>query len=172
MPYKIRLIASISCWLFAGSLAWAATPDIPFATIDARKILSDSRVAKDALTKFQADFQPKEKVLQDLASTLKERSAELQKTGSSLTPAQVLAKQREIDTLNRDLQLKQQQFAEDRDARKREDIQHVFSLATQSVKKVAQGTRIQMVFQDLVYANPKTDITAQVIEAMDAQAAK
>jgi len=172
MKYKSSLFALISCMVFASTLAWANTPDTPIATINARKILSDSKVAKDALVKFQAEFLPKEKELQGLATTLKERNADLEKIGSSLSPSQFKEKQGEIDALARDIKRKQQQFVEDRDARKRDDIQHVFGIATQAVKKIAEGAHIDMVFQDVVYANPKTDITARVIEVMDSQADK
>jgi len=172
MTYRPRLLASIGCMLLASSLAWAGARDIPIATINARQILSDSKAAKDALVKFQADFLPRDKELQGLASALKDKSAQLDKTGPSLAPSQLAAKQAELDALARELKRKQQQFVEDRDARKREDIQQVFNLANQAVKKVADGTQIDMVLQDVVYANPKTDITAKVIEAMDAQMAR
>lgn len=172
MKHDIRLIAAIACSLLTSSIAWATTPDTPIATINARKILSDSKVAKDAVAKFQADFMPKEKELQGLASTLKEQAAELERTGPSLSPSQLKAKQGELDALNREMKRKQQQFVEDRDARKRDDIQHVFNIATQAVKKIAESAHIDMVFQDAVYASPKTDITAKVIETMDAQANK
>lgn len=170
MRHKIQRFITISCLLFASSLAGAAMPGSPIASINARKILSDSRVAKEALLKFQTDFQPKEKELQGLASALKSKSAELEKADPGLTPSQRLAKQAELDELSRELKRKQRQFVEDRDARKRDDIQHVFSLATLAAKKVAEGAHIDVVFQDVVYTSPQADITDQVIAAMDAQA--
>jgi outer membrane protein len=172
MRHNIQRFVSISCLLFASSFAGAAIPNSPIATINARKILSDSRVAKEALIKFQMDFQPKEKELQGLASALKSKSAELEKTAPGLAPSVRSAKQNELDELNRELKIKQQQFIEDRDARKRDDIQHVFNVATQAVKRVAEGARIEMVFQNLVYTNPQIDITDKVIAAMDADADK
>jgi len=169
MKYKNLVLPFISCFLCVSTLASASTPEIPVATINARKILSDSQVAKEALVKFQADFLPKENELQGLATVLKEKNAELDKIGPSLSPSQFKDKQVENDALARDLKRKQQQFFEDRDARKRDDIQHVFGIATQAVKKIAEIMHVDMVFQDVVYANPKTDITARVIEVMDSQ---
>lgn len=172
MRHNIQRFISISCLLFASSFAGAAIHNSPIATINARRILSDSRVAKEALLKFQQDFQPKEKELQGLASALRSKSAELEKTAPGLAPSQLSAKQDELDELNRKLKSRQQQFVEDRDARKRDDIQHVFNVATQAVKKVAEGVRIEMVFQNVVYASPQIDITDKVIAAMDAHADK
>lgn len=175
MRHKIQRFISISCLLFASTLASAATPattDRPIASLNARKILSDSLVAKNALAKFQQDFQPREKELQGLAKAVKDKVADLEKTGPGLAPAQVSAKQAEIDGLSRDLKRKQQEFVEDRDARKRDDIQRVLNLATQAVKKIAEGAHIDMVFQNAAWANPGIDITDKVIAAMDAQAGK
>jgi outer membrane protein len=170
MRHKIQRFISISCLLFASSLAGAAMPGSPITSIDARKILSDSRVAKEALRKFQTDFQPREKELQDLALAVKTKSAELEKADPGLAPSQRLAKQGELEDLSRELKRKQLQFVEDRDTRKRDDIQHVFRVATLAAKKVAEGAHIDVVFQDVVYVSPRADITDQVIAAMDAQA--
>lgn len=172
MKYKALLTCAMVSLLFSGSLALAALPNTPIATINARKILTDSKVAKESLAKFQAEFVSRDKVLQGLALALKEKSIEFDKVAPSLAPSQVTARQAELDELSRELKRKQQQFVEDRDARKRDDIQYVFSIATQAVKKFAEDAQIEIVFQDFVYANPETDITAKVIEIMDAQATK
>lgn len=165
-----HLIVSTFCLLGAASQAWAVADHTPTATsINARKILSDSKVAKDALTKFQTDFLPREAELRTLSSNLKEKSAELEKIAPSLAPSQLTARQREIDDLSRDLQRRRQQFVEDREARKRDDIQHVFSIATQAVKKLAENSQMNIVFQDTVYTAPGADITAKVIQIMDSQ---
>ncbi|RFO96397.1 hypothetical protein DIC66_13920 [Rhodoferax lacus] len=165
-----HLIVSILCLLGAATQARAVPADLPTATsINARKILSDSKVAKDALAKFQADFLPQEAELRTMSSALKEKSADLDKVGPTLNPSQLTARQKEIDDLARDLKRRSQQFAEDRDARKRDDIQHVFSIATQAVKKLAESSQMHIVFQDTVYTAPGVDITAKVIQIMDAQ---
>ena len=163
------LLVSMVCLLGAAPYAGAAVTSNPIATINARRILSDSKVAKEALAKFQADFLPRESELQALSSRLKEKSSELEKTAPSLAPSELTARQKEVDDLTRDLKRRQQQFVEDRDARKRDDIQHVFNLATQAVKKLAEKSPIDIVFQDTVYAAPGTDITANVIQLMDSQ---
>lgn len=169
MKHIGHLTLSLFCLLGAASQAWAEAATTHVATINAQRILSDSKVAKDTLTKFQADFLPRETELRVLSSGLKDKSADLEKVAPALAPSQRMARQREIDDLARDLKRRQQQFLEDRDARKREDIQHVFDLATQAVKKLAEKSQINIVFQDTVYAAPMTDITDEVIHIMDTQ---
>lgn len=165
--------------LFAGLILLAATApatagaaDAAIATINARTILSDSQAAKQALAKFQADFLPRETELQALSAQLKKESDELETGATSLAPAERAARQKKFDDTAREFKRKQQQFVEDRDARKREDIQHVFAIANQAVKRVAEQSHIDMVFQDTVYASPKADITAQVIQIMDSEPGK
>lgn len=164
-----RLILCMFCLLGATAQARAEAANPHVATINARRILSDSQVAKDALRKFQADFLPKETELQVLFTGLRDKSADLEKVAPALAPSQRMARQKEIDDLARDLKRRQQQFVEDRDARKRDDIQRVFGIATQAVKKLAEKSQIDIVFQDTVYAAPATDITDEVIHIMDAQ---
>lgn len=154
MRHTIHRYISICCLVFASSVAGAVAPDAPLATINVRKILNESRIARESLAKFQADFLPKERELQSLASALKSKSADADKLTPGMEPSQMKARQTEIEELGRELKRKQRQFVEDRDARKRNDIQHVLNLATQAVKKFAESANIEMVFQDVVYASP------------------
>ncbi|WP_342616205.1 OmpH family outer membrane protein [Rhodoferax sp. GW822-FHT02A01] len=172
MKHLIRVALCLAAWLLAGSMAWADASTLPVATLNAHKILSDSRVAKEAQARFRADFEPRDKEIQDLAASLRDKSADLEKNGPSLTPSHILEKQSAIAELSRELKRKQQQFVEDRDARKRDDIQHVFDIANQAVKKFAATAHVDIVFQDVVYANPQTDITPQVIAIMDSDTFK
>lgn len=170
--YSLRRSLLLFSLLLASALSAAAATDIPIATINAHRILAESKVAKEAQARFVADFQPRDQELKDLGAQLREKSSDLEKNGPSLTPSQVLAAQSTIAELSRELNRKQQQFVEDRDARKRDDIQHVFDLANQAVRKFAPTAHVDIVFQDVVYASPSTDITSQVMEIMDADAAK
>lgn len=165
----LALVVSLSLSI---SPVLAATLDMPIATINARQILAESKVAKEALVKFQAEFASRDGELQGLASILKEKSMELEKVAPSLSPSQVMVRQTELDELSREFKRKQMQFVEDRDARKRDDIQKILSIATRTVNQFAEAAQIEIVFENFVYANPKTDITARVIESMDAQTTK
>ena len=169
MKRLVHLTLSIACLLGGTGHAWAGASNMPIATINARKILSDSKVAKDTLAKFQADMAPREAELRALSTDLKEKSAALDKAAPGLAPSQLDVRQKELDTLALDLKRKQRQFVEDRDARKREDIQQVFSLANQAVKKYAEKSQVDIVLQDTVYSAPGTDITAEIIRIMDTQ---
>jgi outer membrane protein len=137
--------------------------------INARRILSESRVAKEAMAKFQLDFGARGKDVISQTAVLKQKADELEKMLPTLSPAQQQERQRDLSAQNRELDRKKQQLAEDREARQRDDIQHIIQLARGVVAHIAEDTKLAAVFQDVVYVNPKNDITDKVLQAMDAQ---
>jgi outer membrane protein len=137
--------------------------------INARRILSESKAAKEAMAQFRTDFGPREKDLLEQTQALQRKADDLDRALPTLTPTKQLERQRELGNLNRELERKKQVFNEDRETRRREDIQHVIQLARNVVARIAETARLDMVFQDVVYANPENDLTDKVIQAMDTQ---
>jgi outer membrane protein len=163
----LRTCFSIAALALAASATCAA--DATMGVINARRILSESRVAKESMAKFQTDFASRGKEVIDQTSLLKQKADELDKLLPTLSPVQQQERQRDLATLNRDLERKKQSLDEDREARKRDDIQRIIQLARGVVAHIAEDGKLAAVFQDVVYVNPKNDITDKVLQAMDAQ---
>jgi outer membrane protein len=168
-PMKHLLRTFISIAAIGLACAGVAAADTTLGVINARKILSESRIAKEAAAKFLVDFGPRSKEVMDQAGALKQKADDLDRALPTLSPAQQLERQRDLATLNRDLERKKQQLNEDREARKREDIQRIIQQTRGVVARIAEEGKLVAVFQDVVYVNPKNDITDKVLQALDAQ---
>jgi outer membrane protein len=71
---------------------------------------------------------------------------------------------------DRELQRKRREFQEDLNQRKQEELQIVLERANKVVRQVAENEKYDVVLQEVVYVNPKHDITDKVITALDAAA--
>jgi len=166
MKHLFRTGLATAALALAVNAAWA---EDAVGVINARRIVSESRIAKEAAAKFLVDFGPRGKELLDQTTLLKQKADELEVALPTLSPAQQLERQRDLATLNRDLERKKQQLNEDREERKRDDIQRIIQTARGVVARIAEGGKMSAVLQDVVYVNPQNDITDKVIQAMDAQ---
>ena len=69
---------------------------------------------------------------------------------------------------DRDFQRKRREFQEDLSARKNEELQQVLERANKVVKQVAEAEKYDLVLQEVVYINPKHDMTEKVLKALNA----
>jgi outer membrane protein len=172
MTHLNRTTRLLSQALLAATLALttaqagAAEPLV--GVVNVRRILSESRPGKEAMAKFQLDFGARGQEVMAQTDVLKQQTDALDKDLPTLAPAQALARQRDLAALGRELNRKKQQLNDEREARKREDIQHVIQLARGVVGRIARDAKMDLVFQDVVYASPRNDITERVLQALDA----
>jgi outer membrane protein len=68
---------------------------------------------------------------------------------------------------DRDFQRKRREFQEDLNARKNEELQQVLERANKVVRQVAENEKYDLILQEVVYINPKHDITDKVIRAIN-----
>ncbi|MEN9374507.1 MAG: hypothetical protein RIR79_2059, partial [Pseudomonadota bacterium] len=76
-------------------------------------------------------------------------------------------RQREGAEMTRDLQRRQREFQEDLNSRRNEELQQVLDRANKAVKQVADTEKYDVVLQEVVYVNPKHDITDKVLKLLN-----
>ena len=138
--------------------------------INPRRILSESSAAKAGLIQFEKDFSPKLEALKAQGAALQDMKDNFEKMAPTFSDAQRLENQKKLTSLNRDFLRNQQQFIDDREARKREDIQQIMRLAAQAVQKLAASENYDLVLEGGIFTSSTNDITDKVIKSMNDQA--
>ncbi|HRH05978.1 MAG TPA: OmpH family outer membrane protein, partial [Burkholderiaceae bacterium] len=110
----------------------------------------------------------REKELNDLGIQIKAAADKLDKDAPTLSESQKTARQKQIVDQDRDFQRKRREFQEDLSARKNEELQQVLERANKVVKQVAETEKYDLVLQEVVYINPKHDMTEKVLKALNA----
>ncbi len=154
----------------AGAQAAAGLPSGRIGFINTERILKESAPALAAQRKLEAEFQPRDKQLRDMAAQMRALNEKLQKDGPVMNAGDRGKLQQELSDLNRRFQRKQREFSEDLNARRNAALAAVLDQANQVVKQVAEQGNYDIIFQDAVYVDPRIDITDKVLKALDAQA--
>ncbi|MBK9339250.1 MAG: OmpH family outer membrane protein [Rhodoferax sp.] len=160
MTTLVLVVASVSLPAFA--------QDFKIGFINTDRIFRDANSAKAAQAKLEQEFSRREKDLNDLGLQIKAAADKLDKDAPTLSESQKTTRQKQIVDQDRDFQRKRREFQEDLSARKNEELQQVLERANKVVKQVAEAEKYDLVLQEVVYINPKHDMTEKVLKALNA----
>jgi len=150
-----------------------AQANVGFVTLE--RILREAPAAQRAQKKLEQEFSPRG---QDLAKTeeqLKKMRESLERNAMTMSESERQRREREFGDLSRDFQRRQREFREDLEQRRKDEYSSVLERANRAVRKIAEEEKLDIVFQSeqVVWANPRIDITDKVIKALeDTQAGK
>ncbi len=151
-------------------IAYAEGSKIGFVSLE--RILRDSAAAKAALQKLDQEFSKRRQGLEESSKLLQGMAAKLERDAAVMSEADRRKLQKETADFERDLQRRQREFREDANRRQNEETALILERATRAIRQVAEAEKIDIVFQDAVYASPRIDITDKVLRALNASGSR
>lgn len=135
--------------------------------VSTERILRDSKPAKAAQAKIEAEFKSRDAELQRLASNLRAQAQKLDKDAPVLSESERVKRQRKLADMDSDLQRKRREFQEDFNRRRNEEFSSIVEKADAAIKKIAESQGYDLIIQDAVTVSPRVDITDQVLKALN-----
>ena len=151
----------------ASTTSVVSAQEFKIGFINTDRIFRDANSAKTAQAKLELEFQRREKELNDQGTQIKTAADKLEKEAPTLAEAQRNTRQKQLTDQDREFQRKRREFQEDLNVRKNEELQLVLERANKVVKQVAESEKYDLVVQDVVYINPKHDITDKVLKVLN-----
>ncbi len=158
-------------WALAATLGAAgpvlAQGSIGFVSLD--RILREAPAAQRAQKKLEQEFSQRGQELSKMAEQLKKMQENLEKNAVTMSESERQKRERELGDTNRDFQRRQREFNEDLGHRSKEEFESVVERANRAVRQIAEAEKLDVVFQNeqVVWANPRIDITDKVIKALE-----
>ena len=163
-----KVLLALTAGTLSCGAALAQAQEFKMGFVNTERIFREAATAKQAQAKLEQEFAKREKDLVDAGNALKAASEKLEREAPTLSESQRVARQKQLVDQDRDFQRKRREFQEDLNARKNEEQQVVVERANRAVKQVAESEKYDVILQDVVYVNPKHDITDKVIKALNA----
>lgn len=142
--------------------------DFKVGFVNTDRVLRESNHAARAQAKLEQEFSSREKSLAAMGQDLLAQSKAFDRDAPTLAESDRVKRQRDLVQLDQDFQRKRREFQEDLAARKNEELQKVLARANAVIKELAKKGNYDVIFQDVVYINPKHDMTPAVIAGLDA----
>lgn len=134
------------------------------------KLVNSVPQAIKAEKRLEAEFEPRKTKIENLDNELKAEGAALEKNAVVMTETDRTAKERELRNKNRELKLLYQEYQEDLALRQNQETSAIQKLVYQAVVEIAKTENYDLILeQGTVYASPKIDITAKVLEKLTKQ---
>ena len=129
------------------------------------KVIEQAPQAKSALKRLEAEFAPRDKKLVEQRERIKTIESELEKNSLVLNDRDRENKERELLGLKRDVRRATQEFREDYNLRRNEELAALQKLVYKTIVDLAKQQKFDLILHEgTVYASDQIDITDRVLD--------
>jgi outer membrane protein len=154
-------------FVLASALAAApAIADTKIGFVNTERLLREAPLSVAAQKKLEREFATREQELQKIAKQARDLQAQLDKDGVTMSESERKAKERDLGNLNRDLQRQGREFREDLNLRRNEELGQIQDRARKAIQDIAKAEKFDIILEQAVYVDPKSDITDRVMKAL------
>ena len=158
------------------SLALLAASPASFANVlkigvvNASRILDQSPQKDRALERLEKEFSARSKSLEAQARALRTAQEKLQKDAAILSADEREAQERKIINDQRELKRLQEEYSEDLSIRRNEELRKLEEEIAETIVSIAKAENYDLVlYQGVIFASDKADLTSKVLEQLKAR---
>jgi outer membrane protein len=140
--------------------------DLKIGYVNAVKVIEEAPQGEAALKKLEAEFAPRDKQIVEMQNKLKLLEQELEKNALVLKDADHRSKEFEIVSLKRDLRRATQEFREDYNLRRNEELAALQKIVQKTIADIAKQENFDLILESAVYASNKADITDKILKRL------
>jgi|UniRef100_UPI0040475AE4 outer membrane protein len=145
----------------------AQNVEVRVGAVNVEKVFNESDMAKASQTRLQNEFMKRQSQIRESAERIKAAAEKLDRDSAVMPEGERIRRQRELADQDRELQRKQREYTEDLNQRNFEERAKIAEKANRALKQVAEARNMDVIIQDPAYANPKVDVTDDVIKALN-----
>ncbi len=163
---KKWLAVALASALIVGVTGTVQAAGAKIGVVNTEVILRDSPAAQAAGKKLEREFSKRDKEINAAGQRLKSDIERFEKNAGTMTEQERVRKQRDLQDRDRDFQRRQRELREDFNQRRNEELQKLLQQANKVIKEIAQRDKYDLILQEAIYADPKVDITDQVLKEL------
>lgn len=148
----------------------AAQADLKIAVVNVPRLLEEAPQAKTAMQALQDEFAPRQRSIVATQKDLKAKEEKLTRDGAVMAENERRNAEKDLRDGQREMQRKQNEYVEDLNLRRNEELGKLQRSLLQEVQTYARSASYDIVVGDgVLYVNESMDITAQVLSALNAR---
>lgn len=157
---------AVSLVLASACAAAPALADTKIGFVNTERLLREAPLSVAAQKKLEREFAARDQELQKLAKQARDLQVQLDKDGVTMSDSERKTKERDLGNLNRDLQRQGREFREDLNLRRNEELGQIQERARKAIQDIAKADKFDIIVEQAVYVDPKSDITDRVMKAL------
>jgi len=145
----------------------ATADEIKIGFVNSARVMQEAPQAEQARDKLQSEFKPRDKKIVAMQKKLKKLEDALNRDAKVLSEAIRKKKEREILTVKRDIKRAQEEFNEDLNLRRNEELNTLQQKVYEAIVSLAKEENYDVILGDSVmFASKRVDITDKVIKRL------
>jgi outer membrane protein len=161
------LVLALLC---AGAMAQASAQTAAPGRIGfvyTERLMTESKLAKAADAKLQAEFSKRQKQVDDMLQRYKQSREKFDDEAPKLSDVDRTKRTRELLDMEKDVQRMQREYNEDLFQRKNEERAAIAQKAYKLIEQVAEQDHLDVVLQEAIWTSPRIDITDRILKLLD-----
>ncbi len=158
------------CFILLGTFTavpFVDAADTRIGIVNTAKLLKEAPQAEVARKKLESEFAPRDVKIVDLQKLIKVLEDKLSKDAAVMSEAARKKQEREIVSKKRDVKRVREEFTEDFNFRRNEEIGKLQKLVSETILSLAKEKRYDIILNEsVIYASHQVDITANVLERL------
>ncbi|MDH3530341.1 MAG: OmpH family outer membrane protein [Acidobacteriota bacterium] len=146
----------------------AAHAELKIGYVDVVKVIEQAPQGDSALKKLESEFGPRDRELRDARDKLKDLEEDLERNALVWKESERGEKERDVRDLRRELKRKTQEFREDYNLRRNEELGSLQKIVYKAIVDIAKRENFDLVLhQGAVFASDRIDITQEVLGQLE-----
>jgi outer membrane protein len=148
----------------------AVQAETKIAVVNVARLMEEAPQAKSAMQALQDEFAPRQREIVQQQKDLKAKEEKLQRDGAVMAENERRNSEKDLRDGQRELARKQNEYVEDLNLRRNEELGKLQRSLLQEVQAFARTSSYDLILGDgVLYVNESMDITAQVLSALQAR---
>lgn len=144
--------------------------DLKIGVVNASRILDQSPQKDAALKRLESEFSARSKSLEAKNRQVRAAQEKLQKDAAILSADERDAQERKIIGDQRELKRLQEEYSEDLSIRRNEELRKLEEEIAETIVAIAEAEKYDLVlYQGVIFASDKADLTSKVLEKLKAR---
>lgn len=153
--------------LFSLSAGSVIAADMNVGFVDTARVLKQAPQAELARKKLESEFAPRDKQVVEMRKTLKNMEDELAKDSTVMSELVRKKKERAIISQKRDIKRAREEFNEDLNIRRNEELAKLQKLVYEVIITLAKDENYDVILGDnVMFASKRVDVTDKVLQRL------
>lgn len=163
--YKLFGVLLVFVFLLLANVVSAQ--EIKIGYVNAVKVIEKAPQGEAALKKLESEFAPRDKRLVSMQKEIKQLEDDLEKDALIMTDTDRREKERGILIMKRNLRRATQEFREDYNLRRNEELAVLQKIVKKAIVEIAKQEKYDLIVHEgTIYASSTIDITDKVLEKL------
>jgi len=156
--------------LFASPGVIQAQSPLKIGFVNVGRVLDTAPQAAAARNRIEREFAPRDRQLLDQQKRLRTEEDKLVKDAAVISASERQRKETELRALKRELRRSQDEFREDLNLRRSQELSKLQRKVADTIRAMAKAEQYDLVITDgAIYAGERVDFTARIVERLESE---